>query len=1094
MLLLPVITINILSEQGQGIPVRCLFDTGSHRTYISLSIVNTANSKFVYRPKDYLVKTFLETGRRSFGEAVFTLQLPGGDRVSVSVLADPQFNISLKTLYLQPALQNIIAAGYKLADPTVLDLVSNSSTLDLQGLIGVDVIQHFGRCDLISCMKGKAWQLSCGVVPFGSLTNFIDSDRDFNTQNCSKKGVIGVNYENFMSRIEKVPEKVIDSVLAPNKIHFSPLQAVLEDSAVEYGIESMFSLESIGCTEGIASQLDSELINEFSKGIKFVNGKYEISLIWHKHLLDSVPSNHKAALAILDKVIKSLQRNGLLQAYQEIFMQQLKDDIIERIHVDPKDYDKHIWVPHHPVIKTGENVTTRLRSVFNCSLKDDKGTSLNQVAYPGINIMANLWQLLCHLRVNKYILLSDIKSAFLNIRLAKEEDRNRFSFFMIENERLVAYRYKTIIFGFAPSPFILNYVIKAHASQFPDDECTKALVSHLYVDNLIYSTNCKETLDKLYHQCYERMLMGGFELRSWNTNEVELQSKMRQDGRLATHGSDYENVLGYKYLLNEDCIQLKHAVLDKTANTKKQIVAAINKVFDPLGLCLPVVTRGKILTRELWKNKLSWNEIIPVELQNRWKSLHRNLEQLWQIKIPRCCFLEEERSELVLFCDAAKESYGYAVYIVSGLGANLLHSVSKLAPLPEKSLATLELLAVYLALQRLPLLLDSYPKHKFNRVSAATDSQIALAWILAEDTKTKKNIFARNRVKDIAGFKKSLKQRYGVEIAFRYVKTDENPGDLITRGVSFSEFDQKKALWFHGPSWISTYPINWPRNPLECISGEHKETLNANEIVEVNMGQAVEITTVFDPKTKSCFGKLLKLTALLLKWKKCKVTDPMLVAKRYWVKVSQSAAFAKEIQYLENPSGSEVPKLVNQLDLFLDKHGIIRSRGRIGKTHAYEYEVVNPVLLPREGHITELIIMFYHVKVKHLGLQATLVALRTNGWWIPRMRQCVKGVISDCRICIRYNTIAFRYPRMTNLPEHRVNHCKPFQFTGIDFTGSLNVNDMQGEVHKYYLLIFTCLNVRAVHLELVPDMSTKQFVLAFLRFSHICNTCLLVFR
>ena len=36
-----------------------------------------------------------------------------------------------------------------------------------------------------------------------------------------------------------------------------------------------------------------------------------------------------------------------------------------------------------------------------------------------------------------------------------------------------------------------------------------------------------------------------------------------------------------------------------------------------------------------------------------------------------------------------------------------------------------------------------------------------------------------------------------------------------------------------------------------------------------------------------------------------------------------------------------------------------------------------------------------------------------------------------------------------------------------------------------YLLIFTCLNIRAIHIELVQDMSTHSFILALLRFTNI---------
>ena len=46
-----------------------------------------------------------------------------------------------------------------------------------------------------------------------------------------------------------------------------------------------------------------------------------------------------------------------------------------------------------------------------------------------------------------------------------------------------------------------------------------------------------------------------------------------------------------------------------------------------------------------------------------------------------------------------------------------------------------------------------------------------------------------------------------------------------------------------------------------------------------------------------------------------------------------------------------------------------------------------------------------------------------------------------------------------------------FENTGIDFTGNILVyNEHTGNIDKIYILIFTCLNVRTIHLEFIPDM------------------------
>ena len=162
---------------------------------------------------------------------------------------------------------------------------------------------------------------------------------------------------------------------------------------------------------------------------------------------------------------------------------------------------------------------------------------------------------------------------------------------------------------------------------------------------------------------------------------------------------------------------------------------------------------------------------------------------------------------------------------------------------------------------------------------------------------------------------------------------------------------------------------------------------------------------------------------------------------------------------------------MKNLDLFLDERGIICSRGRIGKARMFDFEVVNPILLAKNHALTKLVIGFYHKRCKHLGVQTTMNTVRSNVFSIPKMRQCIKNVLSNCITCKKFNNLSYHYPKMTNLPKHRANFIKPFMHTGVDFTGHLFVKNEFGENSTMYLLIFTCLNVRAIHIELVPDMS-----------------------
>ena len=96
----------------------------------------------------------------------------------------------------------------------------------------------------------------------------------------------------------------------------------------------------------------------------------------------------------------------------------------------------------------------------------------------------------------------------------------------------------------------------------------------------------------------------------------------------------------------------------------------------------------------------------------------------------------------------------------------------------------LEFLGVYLAPKLLPTVLDTYPSIKFKNTTVEVDSQIVLQLLLADSVSTN-SIFTCNRLKDIVLFRKTLSDEYGVSITFRYVKSDDNPCDLLTKGLSF---------------------------------------------------------------------------------------------------------------------------------------------------------------------------------------------------------------------------------------------------------------------------------------------------------------------
>lgn len=106
-------------------------------------------------------------------------------------------------------------------------------------------------------------------------------------------------------------------------------------------------------------------------------------------------------------------------------------------------------------------------------------------------------------------------------------------------------------------------------------------------------------------------------------------------------------------------------------------------------------------------------------------------------------------------------------------------------------------------------------------------------------------------------------------------------------------------------------------------------------------------------------------------------------------------------------------------------------------------------------------------------------------FWIPAIRQCVKSILRKCIVCLKVAGRPYPAPEEPPLPKVRVQESPPFTITGVDFTGALFVRDNFGRhssESKAYICLFTCASTRAVHLEVVPNLSEDSFMLAFRRF------------
>ena len=196
----------------------------------------------------------------------------------------------------------------------------------------------------------------------------------------------------------------------------------------------------------------------------------------------------------------------------------------------------------------------------------------------------------------------------------------------------------------------------------------------------------------------------------------------------------------------------------------------------------------------------------------------------------------------------------------------------------------------------------------------------------------------------------------------------------------------------------------------------------------------------------------------------------------------QKSDFAPAIKVLQDVNHGEPEKLtlknirsfgsVYKLRPFLDGKGMLRVGGRL-QYSTLEYQSKYQLLLPSKHHVTKLLIMNVHETVGHLGQEYILTNLRRK-YWIVQGRAAVCIVLGNCLTCRKQNVHKGQQV-MAHLPSDRLTPVEPpFSYFGIDFFGPLYVKQGISTV-KHYGCLFSCLTMRATHIEVTESLETDSF-------------------
>ncbi|CAG7832932.1 unnamed protein product [Allacma fusca] len=201
------------------------------------------------------------------------------------------------------------------------------------------------------------------------------------------------------------------------------------------------------------------------------------------------------------------------------------------------------------------------------------------------------------------------------------------------------------------------------------------------------------------------------------------------------------------------------------------------------------------------------------------------------------------------------------------------------------------------------------------------------------------------------------------------------------------------------------------------------------------------------------------------------------------VRLVQKAIFSEDISTLTRKETLAKKSILKQLDPFLDEDDCLRVGGRLKYASHLPFNCKYPLILPGNHQLTILFVRHLHITHLHAGPQLLLNSLLQN-YWVIHARKIINYVIRKCKICaiLRVKTAE---QIMGNLPKARVTPSHAFSSCGIDYAGPYLLRPIKGrspKLFKCYIALFICFATRAIHVELVSDLTTDSFLAALRRF------------
>ena len=722
--------------------------------------------------------------------------------------------------------------------------------------------------------------------------------------------------------------------------------------------------------------------------------------------------------------------------------------------------------------------------------------------------------------------MADIEQMFYSF-VVREDHRDFLRFLWYENNdpngAIVEYRMTVHIFGNTSSPAIATFGLRKTAevgeTEFGSD--AKEFVDNdFYVDDGLKSVpNSQQAID-LLQRTQAMLATGNLRLHKISSNNPKVTDAFPPDDRatdlrdldLNHVSAPVQRSLGVSWDLTADAFTFTVKAGNKPF-TKRGVLSIINSLYDPLGIAAPVLIQGKCLlramTEQLKERQLEeWDVPLPLELKAVWDDWCGSLTELQHIKLTRPYATSLDKAshvELHTFCDASVQGIGAVSYLKTTqpdghIEVSFVFGKAKLAPAHATTIPRLELCAAVLAVEITDMILNERVIQP-DRIIYHSDSRVVLGYI-ANNTR-RFYVYVANRVERI--------RKSSSPSQWCYVSTQCNPADIATRSMKAK--DLESSAWLCGPQFLHK------QNQPETEESQPNSTVIQPDDPEVRpelKTLATKVRKDIDLETHrfsrfSEWSRLVRAVACLItlarrflekRAKKNAATrreipyveqssssTPAIQrqAEMVIIKSLQKEAYGEEIECIRNERKLTKRSILLKLSPVIDAQGVLRVGGRLEQGELTNEEK-HPVVLPGRHHATTLIVEHLHRKIKHQGRHFTQGIVREKGYWIIGGKRLINKVIYHCFKC-RKQRGKMQNQRMADLPIERLTPAPPFTYVGLDVFGPWQVTTRRtrggAAQSKRWAVIFTCLTMRAIHIELIESMDTSSFINALRRFFAI---------